>query len=152
MSIPHTNLMTAYSSEKGDDVGFIVHLLSLALTIPGPSIRCSLSPGSASEKPAHPGRTSAHIGSAIWPLRFLNEVPLAVATSLIDPFSASWTGSRLEKEVTVHLAAEQATSRNFSSPAASSSIPQMGSSLCATATKLLYEPPFDLLYRLDSCC
>ena len=29
--------------------------------------------------------------------------PQAVATSLIDPFCASWTGSRLGKEVTVHL-------------------------------------------------
>jgi hypothetical protein len=30
-------------------------------------------------------------------------VQQAVATSLIDPFCASWTGSRLGKEVTVHL-------------------------------------------------
>ncbi len=53
-------------------------------------------------------------------------------------------GSHLEKEVTVHSTAEQATSQYSGSPAASISIPQMGSCFCALTTKLLYEPDHEV--------
>ncbi len=75
------------------------------------SVRCCLSPRSASEKPDHPERASAHIGSAIWPVEVPRRYLLPVTTSLIDPLCSGGRGAVAESEVTVCLLAEQATSQ-----------------------------------------
>jgi hypothetical protein len=80
ISIPQTYFIES-SSEEADGIVLIGHLFFCALTIPVFSIRCDLSPGSASEKPDLSGRVSAHIGSAILPKRLPVKKPLAVATS-----------------------------------------------------------------------
>jgi hypothetical protein len=67
MSIPQTYLMLASSSEDADVVWLILYLLLLGDTILAFASRCSLAPGSTSEKPEPTERASAHAGSAIWP-------------------------------------------------------------------------------------
>jgi hypothetical protein len=78
-----------------------------------------------SEKPDQPGRTSAHAGSAIKPMQLSFEQPLDARNKPHRPLKPWWTGSRLSPEVTVQVS-EQATSQNFGSPAAFTSISSGG--------------------------
>ena len=55
------------------------------------------------------------------------------------PLKPRWTGSRLFQEVTVQVF-EQATSQNFGSPAAFTSISSREIASQGTPLKLLYEP------------
>ena len=92
MSIPQTYLMGASSSEDVDAVVLIAHLPFLAFTIAVHHTRCKAAPRSA-RNPTKEARASAHAGSAIWLIRPPCEQPLAVATSLIDPFDPGGRGA-----------------------------------------------------------
>jgi hypothetical protein len=96
MSIPPTYLMGASSPEEVDALVLIAHRLFLAFTIPLHHTRYKAAPRSA-RTPTKEARVSAHAGSAIWLRRLLERQPLAVATSLIDPFDPDGRGAVLRR-------------------------------------------------------
>jgi hypothetical protein len=102
-----------------------------------------------SQREARPSRVSVssyRIGNLASGVTW--EAPPASCNKPHRPFVLWWTGSRLEKEVTVHLTAEQATSQYSGSPAASISIFPYGV-ISLPPTKVLYEPTVGILSGLS---
>jgi hypothetical protein len=124
ISIPQTYLITDSSSEGADEVLFIAHLLSLHF--PSLSISWRHSPTSfllslrRARNPTNPGERQLMLDRQSSLAVDFREV-VGCCNKPYRPFLPWWTGSRLFREVTVQLA-EQATSQDFGSPAAFSSI------------------------------
>jgi hypothetical protein len=101
-----------------------------------------------SEKPDQPERASAHAGSAIWLLRLPFTKPLAVATSLIDPFDPDGRGAVLRRRSLFTLLLNRPQANTEALPLLPPVYPIPGAFLYATPTKLLYEPSEDTATNL----
>jgi hypothetical protein len=103
MSIPHTYLVVASSPEgEADGVIFITHLLSLTLS-PW-TFHPVLSVTEMNQREARPSRvnvSSYRIGNLAHVATFREAT--GCCNKPHRPFVPWWTGSRLEKEVTIHL-------------------------------------------------
>src|SRR5215472_16334851 len=97
ISIPQTYLIvTASSEEEADGVALITPLLLGDFPHPWTFSLMLLDIAEARENPDHPGRASAHTGSAISPREF-PKAPPGSCNKPSRPFVPWWTGSRLSK-------------------------------------------------------
>ena len=124
ISIPQTYLIvTASSEEEADGVALITPLLLGDFPHPWTFSLMLLDIAEARENPDHPGRASAHTGSAISPGEF-PKAPPGSCNKPYRPFEPWWAGSRLSQEVTVQQA-KQAPSHDSGSLTVSTSPPQL---------------------------